>query len=189
MDYTKELRKYIDEEIRVLNSLNLDEINTVMNVLERARLERRRIFICGNGGSAATATHFAGDFNKGLSEKLEIKYDFECLSDNLPMIMAVANDTSYDEIFRQPLMNKMHDGDVFIGISGSGNSRNVVNAMEYAKNNGGTTIALVGYTGGKLKEIADYSVHVNINDMQISEDIHMVLDHLMMHTLYKCTEK
>lgn len=189
MDYTKELKKYIEEEIRVLNSLDLDDINTVMNVLEKARLERHRIFICGNGGSAATATHFAGDFNKGLSEKLEIKYDFECLSDNLPMMMAVANDTSYDEIFRQPLMNKLHKGDVFIGISGSGNSKNVVNAMEYAKENGGITIAIVGYSGGKLKEIADYHIHVNIDDMQISEDIHMVLDHLMMHTLYECTEK
>lgn len=189
MNYIDGLQKYIDEEIRVLRSLNLEEINTVMNVLEKARLERRRVFICGNGGSAATASHFAGDFNKGLSEKLDIKYDFECLCDNLPMMMAVANDTSYDEIFKQPLMNKLHEGDVFIGISGSGNSMNVVNAMEYAKANGGITIALVGYTGGKLKEIADYSIHVNINDMQISEDIHMVLDHLMMHTLYNSYDK
>jgi len=189
MNYINELEKYIETEIKVLKSLDLNDINAVMNVLEDARLNDHRIFICGNGGSAATASHFAGDFNKGLSEKLDKKYDFECLCDNLPMMMAVANDTSYDEIFRQPLENKLHEKDVFIGISGSGNSKNVVNAMEYAKNHGAVTIALVGYSGGKLKEMADYSVHVNIDDMQIAEDIHMVLDHLMMHTLCLVNEK
>ena len=99
--------------------------------------------------------------------------------------MAVANDISYDEIFRYPLKNKMKAGDIFIGISGSGSSMNVVNGMEYAKSIGGITIAIVGYDGGKLKQMADYYIHADINDMQISEDIHMILDHLMMSVL--CT--
>ena len=98
-------------------------------------------------------------------------------------MMAVANDTSYDEIFRFPLRNKMRQGDIIIGISGSGNSKNVINACEYAKEIGGIVIAIVGYDGGKLKKIADYAIHVNINDMQISEDIHLVIDHMMMHVL------
>lgn len=110
-------------------------------------------------------------------------YNFECLSDNVPTMMATSNDESYAECFRFPLSIKMKVGDVVIGISGSGNSVNVVNAMEYAKKHGGTTIAIVGYSGGKMKAIADYSIHVDINDMQISEDLHMVLDHMMMWVL------
>lgn len=183
MDYINSLKNYLNTEIEIIKKLDLDAINKVMNVLEEARLNDRNIFICGNGGSAATASHFASDFNKGVSMELDKKYKFECLSDNVPMMMAVANDISYDEIFRIPLKNKMHKNDVFIGISGSGNSKNVVNAMEYAKSISGTTIAIVGYNGGKLKEMADYSIHVNVDNMQITEDLHMVMDHLMMYTL------
>ena len=100
--------------------------------------------------------------------------------------MAVANDIGYDEVFRYPLRNKMKAGDILIGISGSGNSKNVVNAFEYAKEIGGITVAIVGYSGGKLKEMADYCIHVEIDDMQISEDLHMVLDHMMMWVLTHC---
>jgi len=177
------LKAYLEEEIRIMQTLDLNSINTVMNVFENARINGKKIFICGNGGSAATASHFVCDFNKGVSEKQKMKYNFECLNDNIPTMMAVANDISYDEVFRVPLKNKMKAGDVFVGISGSGNSVNVVNAMEYAKSIGGTTVSIVGYNGGKLKDLADYSIHVNINNMQIVEDLHMVMDHLMMYTL------
>lgn len=183
MDYINELNAYREREIAVLNSLDLNSVNQVMNVLEDARLHGKRIFICGNGGSAATASHYCCDFNKGVSESQNDKYNFECLNDNVPTLMAVANDIGYEEVFRFPLKNKMKSGDILIGISGSGNSKNVVNAMEYAKSIGGTTIAIVGYSGGKMKEMADYNIHVNINDMQISEDIHMMLDHMMMYVL------
>lgn len=164
-------------------NLDLKSVNIVMNVLEEARLSGKKIFICGNGGSAATASHFVCDFNKGVSENQEQKYNFECLSDNVPTMMAVANDMSYDEVFRFPLRNKMKAGDILIGISGSGNSKNVVNAFEYAKSIGGTVIALVGYDGGKMKKMADYCIHVDVNDMQISEDLHIMLDHMMMWVL------
>lgn len=183
MDYINELNAYREREIAVLNSLDLNSVNQVMNVLEDARLHGKRIFICGNGGSAATASHYCCDFNKGVSENQNDKYNFECLNDNVPTLMAVANDIGYEEVFRFPLKNKMKSGDILIGISGSGNSKNVVNAMEYAKSIGGTTIAIVGYSGGKMKEMADYNIHVNINDMQISEDIHMMLDHMVMYVL------
>lgn len=202
MDFLKELKAYRDREIEVFNRLNLEDVNTVMNVLEEARLSGKHIFICGNGGSAATASHYAGDFNKGVNmgllgldghssdctpnaEKMKgiPLYNFECLSDNIPTMMAVSNDESYVEAFRFPLSVKMKEGDILIGISGSGNSANVVNAMEYAKSHGGKTIAIVGYSGGKMKEMADYSIHVEIDDMQIAEDLHMVLDHMMMWVL------
>lgn len=183
MDYRQKLQAYLDQEIKVIQSLDLDTVNSVMNLLEEARLSNRHIFICGNGGSAATASHYCCDFNKGISETQDRKYHFECLNDNVPTMMAVANDISYDEIFRFPLKNKMTPEDIFIGISGSGNSRNVVNAMKYAKSIGGTTIAMVGYSGGLLKEIADYCIHVEIDHMQITEDLHMILDHMMMSVL------
>ncbi|MCM1218376.1 MAG: SIS domain-containing protein [Lachnospiraceae bacterium] len=183
MDYRQKLQSYIDKEITVIKSMNLDDINVVMNVLENARISGKRIFICGNGGSAATASHFCCDFNKGVSENQEQRYNFECLSDNVPTMMAVANDICYDEVFRFLLKGKMKAGDIFIGISGSGNSQNVVNAMKYAESIGGTTIAIVGYSGGKLIEMADYHIHVNVDNMQISEDIHMMMDHMMMYVL------
>ncbi|MCM1119035.1 MAG: SIS domain-containing protein [bacterium] len=183
MNYLQKLQAYRDREVEVYQNLNLEDVNTVINVLEEARLANRHIFICGNGGSAATASHYAGDFNKGISENLKIKYKFECLSDNIATLMAVANDISYDEVFCYPLKNKMEKGDILIGISGSGNSKNIVNAFEYAKSIGGTVIAIVGYNGGRMKELADYSIHIDINDMQISEDLHMILDHMMMWAL------
>ena len=209
-NYLKELQGYRDREIEVFQKLNLDDVNTVMNVLEEARLSGRHIFICGNGGSAATASHYAGDFNKGVNMGLQgidchgksgvpaawlVKeskiplYNFECLSDNVPTMMAISNDESYSEVFRYPLAVKMKEGDIVIGISGSGNSVNVVNAFDYAKKNSGTTIAIVGYDGGRMKEMADYSIHVDIDDMQISEDLHMVLDHMMMWVLSHDSQK
>lgn len=182
-DFKRALAAYIEQEIETLKKLNIENVNTVMNVLETARNGEKNIFVCGNGGSAATASHFAADFNKGINEKLALKYNLECLSDNTPLLMAIANDISYDEIFTYPLKNKMKPGDIIIGISGSGNSSNVVRAFEFAKQQGGITIALVGYDGGKLKELADHYIHVNVNNMQIAEDIHMILDHLMMYVL------
>ncbi len=204
MDFVKKIKEYRDMEVRVLNALDLDSINTVMNVLEEARTSGRHIYICGNGGSAATASHYTGDFNKGVNMGIlcidghskseeafaeqigaseEPLYNFECLSDNQPTMMAVANDESYAEVFRFPLSIKMKAGDIVIGISGSGNSANVVNALSYAKEHGGKTIAIVGFDGGKMKQMADYCIHVDINDMQVSEDVHMFLDHLMMWVL------
>lgn len=183
MDYKNKLEAYLQREIEAIKSVDLEQINVVMNVLEQARLEGKNIYICGNGGSAATASHFCCDFNKGVSEHQDKKYNFECLSDNVPTMMAVANDIGYEEVFRFPLRNKMTKGDILIGVSGSGNSKNVVNAMEYAKEIGGITIAIVGYDGGKMKSMADFNIHVNINDMQISEDIHMIIDHLIMYVL------
>ena len=183
MDYSKDIRWYLDEERKVLESLDEKEISDVMNVLENTRLNGNRVFICGNGGSAATASHFCCDFNKGVSYSQEVKYNFECLNDNIPMMMAIANDISYEDIFSEPLKNKMRKEDVLLAISGSGNSKNVVKAVKYAKSIGATTVGLVGYDGGKVKELVDHCIHVKINNMQIVEDVHMTMDHVMMFVL------
>ncbi len=182
-NYADQIKKYITMEKEVLDSLNPDDISEVMNILENARLKGKRIFICGNGGSASTASHLECDFNKGISYEQNIKYDIECLSDNVPMMMAIANDIGYDDIFIVPLKNKLKLGDIVIGISGSGNSTNVVKAFEYANELGADTIAFTGYNGGKLKDIARYNIHVNVDNMQIVEDIHLVLNHMMMFIL------
>lgn len=184
-DYREKIKYYVELEKTVLDGLNHDAINQVMNLLEETRLAGNRIFICGNGGSAATASHFVCDFNKGVSfdHNKELKYDFECLSDNIPTMMAVANDLSYEDIFVVPLKNKLKKGDVVIGISGSGNSRNVVKALEYGNLIGADTVGIVGYDGGGVKNIAKYCIHVKVNNMQIAEDIHLMLDHMMMTIL------
>ena len=106
-DYAEDIRIYINAEKKALDMLLIEKISEVINVMENARLSGKRIFICGNGGSASTASHLECDFNKGISYEQEIKYDIECLSDNVPMMMAIANDISYDDIFVVPLKNKM----------------------------------------------------------------------------------
>ena len=174
-DYTKDIAAYFEREKRVLDSIDKESLSEVMNVLEQARLDGRQIFIMGNGGSGATASHYCCDFNKGISIHKDKRYRMICLNDNIPTMMAYANDTAYDEVFVGPLQNFYNEGDVVIGISGSGNSGK--------KEHGAVTVAFTGYSGGKLKQVAEYGVHIPIDDMQITEDLHMVLDHCMMKIL------
>lgn len=173
------IKSYFDREIEAIKKLNLEDINAAVQAIWAAYEREATIYIFGNGGSAATASHYASDFNKGISEKKEKKFNFICLNDNYAMLMAVANDISYDEVFRFPLINKLKPTDLVIGISGSGNSKNVIRAVEYAKEIGAPVIGITGYHGGKLKELADYHMDVMVDDMQISEDLHMVFDHMM----------
>lgn len=182
-DYTTDIAAYFEREKHVLDLIDKASLSEVMNLLEEARLDGRQIFIMGNGGSGATASHYCCDFNKGISLSKEKRYRMICLNDNVPTLMAYANDISYDAIFIGPLQNFYNEGDVVIGISGSGNSGNVVKAMKWAKDHGAVTIAISGYDGGKLKQIADHGVHIPVDDMQITEDLHMVLDHCMMKVL------
>lgn len=182
-DFRNQIKQYIELEKQVLDSLSAEEINDVMNVLEAARVAGKRIFTCGNGGSASTASHLESDFNKGISYGQAVKYDIECLCDNVPMMMAIANDISYDDIFVVPLRSKLKKGDVLIGISGSGNSENVVRAFAYANEIGAETVAFTGYSGGKLKMMAKHNIHAAVDNMQITEDVHLILNHMMMFIL------
>ncbi len=166
-----------------IDKLNREEINTLINLLLLARNENRTIFIMGNGGSAATASHFCCDFNKGMSFGKDKKFKMICLNDNIATMLAYANDTDYSNVFVEQLKNFFNKGDIVIGISGSGNSKNVLKAIEFANSNGGITIGLTGFNGGILKQIAGYSVNTNINDMQITEDIHMMLCHMIYNIL------
>ena len=183
-DFSADIQAYLKREKDAISSLEIGEINAFLNTLCKARDEGRQIFIMGNGGSAATASHFVCDFNKGVGTSGGGRlFKFICLNDNLPSLMAYANDESYDCIFVSALKNYFNKGDVVIGISGSGNSKNVIAAIEYANANGGVTIGITGYQGGKLRQIASQSVNARVDDMQISEDLHMILDHLCMSIL------
>ena len=183
MDFSKQIKDYIELEISILSKLDQDEINRAMNLLEKTRNRGSNVFVFGNGGSAATASHMENDFNKGISEKLEKKYRFQCINANLATIMAIANDNGYDRVFIQQLENKLKAEDVIIAISGSGNSENVIKAVEYAKGQGCKIIGMTGYDGGKLKSLSDISLHVPLDNMQITEDIHTFFNHMMMYIL------
>ncbi len=184
-DYREEIERYIENEIAVLGMLDVNAINDVLNLLEHALWNENTIYIMGNGGSAATASHFQNDFNKGISEHTEKKFRVQCLNDNVPTIMAIANDIGYDEIFRFQLKGRLSTGDVVICISGSGNSQNILNAAIYAKECGNAVVGITGYDGGRLGKLSDYRLHVPVNSMQITEDVHMLFDHLMMSVFYK----
>ncbi len=183
-DFQKDICAYFDRETDTVKKLDVEAINKAMNAVTDARDRGATIWVMGNGGSAATASHFVCDFSKGISEKVGgKKFDLRCLSDNTPIVMAIANDISYEDVFLFQLQGVLKPEDLVIAISGSGNSKNVVKAAAYAKREGAKVIGVTGYSGGKLKEMSDYSMHVPVDDMQIAEDLHMMFDHMMMRVL------
>ena len=184
IDFKENMRRYIETEIEVLRNLDLDELNDAVNAIMDARARGGTIYTMGNGGSAATASHMVCDFAKGASELIGgARFHVECLSDNTPIMMAIANDFCYEDIFVYQLRGQLKPEDLVIAISGSGNSENIIRAVKYAKELGTPVIALTGYSGGKLRALADYRMHVNIDDMQIAEDVHMMFDHMMMRVI------
>lgn len=182
-DFNADILIYLNRLQETIKRLDREEINKFINMLLDARDADKQIFIMGNGGSASTASHFCCDFNKGSSYGFNKRFKFICLNDNVPGMMAYANDVSYDDVFVEQLKNFFNPGDYVIGISGSGNSKNVLKAIEYANINGGVTIGLTGFNGGKLKQMCTHSVNMNVDDMQISEDLHMMMDHLSMKVI------
>jgi len=178
------ISNYVRSVQTILESLDLAEIDAVARILKKAYEEERTIFVMGNGGSGSTASHMACDLNKGACLHAKKKFRVMALTDNLPTIMAIANDIDYESIFVEQLKNFVRPGDVVMGISGSGNSPNVLRAIEYARAAHCTTIGVCGYQGGKLKPMVDCCFHVKINDMQVVEDVHLMLGHILMRLLY-----
>ena len=185
IDYTAEIAAYLEHEIVTIRKLDIEQINHALNLLLGAFESGNTIYIFGNGGSSATASHYQNDFNKGVSEHTEKKFNFLCLNDNVATMMAGSNDIGFEEFFRFQLQGHIKPDDLVVAISGSGNSKNVINAVEYAKEQGCRVIGLTGFNGGKLKALSDVSLHAPVNSMQITEDIHMIFDHLMMSVFYK----
>lgn len=181
--------KYFDRLKSAIDALDRQELDYFIQILLKARDNDKHIYIMGNGGSAATASHFVCDFNKGMSYQQDKKFKMICLNDNVATMLAYSNDVGYEDVFVEQLRNFLKKDDVVIGISGSGNSKNILKAVDYANSVGAVTIGLTGFNGGELKKKASMSVNANIDDMQISEDIHMMICHMIYNILMSKTTK
>ncbi len=173
--------EYKTELFRALDTVDLGRVNQAIDLFKDARATDRHIFVCGNGGSASTASHFACDIVKGASYNRGQRFRIMALTDQLPTITAYANDVSYDSIFVEQLRNFAQPGDVVMGISGSGNSPNVIRALEYANSIGCRTVALTGRDGGKLAPLAQLSIEVKAPHMGRIEDAHMIVCHMIAY--------
>lgn len=169
--------QYIASLQPVLADLAGVDFRQVEAILLHAREEGRNVFIIGNGGSAATASHMANDLNKGAAVAGQRRFRALALTDNVPLITAWANDTRYEQIFVEQMANFIRPGDVLIAISGSGNSPNVIAALEWARGEGAVTIGLTGGSGGRLLGLVDCCLLVPSNRMEQIEDMHLVLAH------------
>ena len=175
--FSKSYFQYLGE---IIDRINLVEIRQFVETLLDARERGVSIFFIGNGGSAATASHFANDLSFGTND-YDKPFKVMSLTDNVPVMTALSNDFGYDDIFIRQLKIYAEKGDVVVGISASGNSRNLLEAFEYATQAGIITVALTAFNGGKLKEIADQGIHIptGIKEYGPAEDAHMILDHLV----------
>jgi len=177
------ISNYFEELKKILDKISKKDIEEITNIIYNAYLNDRTIYILGNGGSASTSSHFACDLGKGTLSRVydqnEKRFKVVSLVDNVATITAYANDLSFDDIFVQQLHNLVKKGDVVIVITGSGNSKNVIKAVKYARECGAITIGLLGFDGGKVKKLLDKYVIVPSNHYGRIEDTHLILEHLI----------
>lgn len=174
---------YVTTLQETINQLPKQEIVQVMDLLHAARLAGKQIFIMGNGGSASTATHFVCDLAKNTRKDGWPHFKVIGLSDNMALFSAYANDEGYENVFAQQLANLVMPEDIVIAISASGNSRNVLNGVSLAKSAKAVTIGFTGFDGGKLCSMVDIDIHVNSNIIEHVEDIHLILEHMIVKSL------
>jgi D-sedoheptulose 7-phosphate isomerase len=169
---------------KIKQALDIFEFDErILEVIKNSIKNNQKIFVAGNGGSAALALHYVCDLSKGANpdwDKNFERYKAICLTDNIGYMTAISNDTSYDEVFRQQLINLASKNDILILISSSGNSPNIIKAAEYAKESGLITIGITGFKGGKLKEMCDHSAYVNFNSYELCEDVHGIFGHFLV---------
>ncbi len=176
----KTITDYTNDIVSLCSSFPTDEVDRAREALWEAYKNKKRIFIAGNGGSAGTANHFTCDFGKNAVKSESDRPKIISLSANIEVLTALGNDFSYTDVFSEQLKNLMYDGDLIILISASGNSPNVVKAAEYVKERGGTVIGLTGFSGGKLKELSDISIHIPCDSYEKVEDLHMIITHAIV---------
>jgi len=169
----------------VLSAHDWTDVGRLAEDLRDCRDSGRQVFLCGNGGSAGNAIHLANDFLYGISKTFGVGLRVSALPANSSVITCLANDVGYDAIFSAQLAVQARRGDVLIALSGSGNSPNILKALEQAKSMGVKTYAILGYSGGKAKAMADVPIHFPVDDMQLSEDLQLVVGHMIMQWLYQ----
>jgi len=179
-DYTKE---YLSQLNKTSDLISPDEVEKIAQVIFQAYKNNKQIFVIGNGGSAANASHLATDLGKStvsdFSDLNEKRYKVISLTDNVPYITAYANDLSYDKIFSQQLRNLANEGDVLVAFTGSGNSKNIVKALEMGRDLKTINIGLLGFDGGKCKDLCEHKIIVQSDNYGIIEDIHCSLLHII----------
>lgn len=178
---TRFISNYKKTLISLIEKIDESSISKIIDALEITHKKKGKVFLIGNGGSAATASHMTNDLGAGLARR-DIRYfNIESLSDNSSVCTALANDIGYENIFYMQLKNRIRENDILIAISCSGNSLNIIKAVEYAKENNLTIVGITGFDGGKLKILSDINFHVETgkgNYGQV-EDLHMILDHII----------
>lgn len=183
----KLINNYFTGLFQVLNNIDQDEISNLFNIVERKLRQKKTIFFAGNGGSAATAAHALTDLSKTIlghgQNYRHLRIRSICLSDNTPLLTAIGNDIGYEEVFAEPLKNMASPGDLLIVISGSGNSPNIIRAIESAKDLQIETLGLLGFNGGKAIKIVDHTVLAKSESFGLIEDAHMTLIHLLTEYL------
>ena len=175
------IRGYLAELDATLRALPHGQVADIIDAIRDARDRDAQIFVVGNGGSAATASHFAVDLGKGASLGAERRFRVLSLTDNVPWITALGNDLSYEDVFVEQLKNHARAGDLLLAFSGSGNSENVLRAVRYANSIGCRTIGLAGFAGGRLREEAQECLVVKADHMGRIEDGHFVIQHLVVY--------
>ena len=168
---------------KIVTTYDWSSLLPLAQTLRQAIVDRKGVYLCGNGGSAANAIHLANDFLYGIAKESGLGLRVDALADNPSVITCLANDLNYSEIFSRQLLVKAEKGDVLIVLSGSGKSPNVVRALEAGRQLGMRTFAMVGFSGGRCKELADHSIHFPVDDMQICEDLQVVAGHMLMRWL------
>jgi D-sedoheptulose 7-phosphate isomerase len=172
----------------VLASSDWTNVTTLANDMLDAWSNGNQVFFCGNGGSAGNAIHLANDFIYGVAKKTGGGVRAVSLSANAAVLTCLANDTGYDNIYSEQLAVLANEGDILIALSGSGNSPNILRALEQAKSMKIKSYAILGFDGGKAKSLADIPIHFTVNDMQISEDLQLIVGHMLMQYLYENRE-
>lgn len=174
---------YLQKLGAVLEGLVPAEIDGAIEVIRHVWLDGGQIITLGNGGSAMTALHFITDWNKGIFSATGRPFRGRTLTDNMGIITAYSNDISYSDVFVEQLKNLVTKRDLVVAISGSGNSENVIRAVDYANEIGCETLGLVGYSGGRLKDRTRRTVWARVDDMQLCEDVHAIFGHIVMQAL------
>ena len=187
------IKSFFDEIKKCIGEIDLGKIQQIVDVLYIAWKNDRQVFILGNGGSASQASHMAADINKNTFSRVydqKIKrFRVIALTDNISILTAYANDVGYEEVFSQQLRNLIKEHDILIVITASGNSPNIIRAVEYAKEQNAITIGLLGFNGGKVKDMLDYELTVKSDNYGVIESVHPAIHHLIVNYLMRETRK
>ena len=177
------ISNYLSAHQQLAKQLDTDAIQRGIEMIKAAFERGNKVITCGNGGSASTASHYITDWNKMVNIATGKKFRGVSLCDNIGLITAYGNDLSYADVFAGQIDALMDEGDLLVAVSGSGNSPNVLKAIEAARRVGGAVLGVVGYDGGKMLALCDHSVHIPSFDMQLCEDVHLMFGHMVMKTL------